>query len=77
MGYAARRFTTLLDLRGWACFLGLGLVLVLGMPLLNGAVPQASAFAPRPIISSRSSANISATRFLPSPSTWSGAMPAS
>ena len=44
MGYAARRFTTLLDLRGWACFLGLGLVLVLGIPLLNGAVPRASAF---------------------------------
>ena len=44
MGYAARRFTTLLDLRGWACFLGLGLVLVLGIPLLNAAVPQQSAF---------------------------------
>ncbi|HUI17874.1 MAG TPA: urea ABC transporter permease subunit UrtC [Alphaproteobacteria bacterium] len=44
MGYAARRFTTLLDLRGWGCFLGLGLVLVLGVPLLNAAVPQQSAF---------------------------------
>jgi urea transport system permease protein len=44
MGYAARRFTTLLDLRGWACFLGLGLVLVLGIPLLNAAVSPQSAF---------------------------------
>jgi urea transport system permease protein len=44
MGYAVRRFTTLLDLRGWACFLGLGLVLVLGIPLLNAALPPQSAF---------------------------------
>ncbi|HKO08346.1 MAG TPA: urea ABC transporter permease subunit UrtC [Alphaproteobacteria bacterium] len=44
MAFAARRFTTLLDLRGWACFFGLGLVLVLGIPLLNGAVPPQSAF---------------------------------
>jgi urea transport system permease protein len=44
MGYAVRRFATLLDLRGWACFLGLGLVLVLGIPLLNAALPPQSAF---------------------------------
>ncbi|MFI4987852.1 MAG: urea ABC transporter permease subunit UrtC, partial [Alphaproteobacteria bacterium] len=44
MGYAGERFTTLLDRRGWACFLGLGFVLIVAVPLLNASLPAGSAF---------------------------------
>jgi urea transport system permease protein len=37
------RFSTLLDRRGWAGFLGIGLVLLVAVPLMNQVAPESSA----------------------------------